>query len=123
MHNDPDELLTVGEVARVIKHKERTVYYLINKGRLRSVKIGGGLRVRRQEAEAFFKANRGQPLDRNAPVPEDAMDIEQTAKWLKYNIEYTRQLARRGVIPSHKTAGGRYFFYRDEILDAFEEAS
>ena len=121
--SDPYELLTVGEVAVLIQHNERTVYYLIKQKKLKSVKVGGGIRVLRREAESFFRHNQGQPLARNAPIPDDAMNIEETAAWLKYNEEYTRQLARRGTIPSHKNSGGRFYFYRDEILDWIGEAS
>ena len=67
------EYLTVREVAAIYKVNEITVRRHIRKGTLRAVKIGGSVRVRKEDADAFVQPARAQwhlQLDIPEPTPE-----------------------------------------------------
>lgn len=47
---DPSrDLLTIKEVASIMRVDPRTVFRWMDRGRLKGVRVGGGIRVRRQE--------------------------------------------------------------------------
>lgn len=47
------------------------------------------------------------------------MKLKEAAEYLGYHPEYLRQLAKDGVVPSHKLSG-RLFFYAEEINEAIK---
>jgi excisionase family DNA binding protein len=53
---DEDSLLTVDEVARVLRVSNMTVYRLIKSGRLGAIRIGKNFRVRRSEVVRYLDA-------------------------------------------------------------------
>lgn len=62
MTSDPDELLTVKELAAYLKTPEQSVYQMKHKGTgPRSVKVGRHLRFRRRDVEAWLEAHAGDP--------------------------------------------------------------
>ncbi len=67
------EYLTVREVAAIYKVNEITVRRHIRSGKLRAVKIGGRVRVRKDDADAFVQPVQAQwhlQLDTPKPTPE-----------------------------------------------------
>jgi excisionase family DNA binding protein len=61
-----DELLTVAEVADMLRVSTMTVYRLIRTGELPAVRVGRNYRVRRGDLAAY--------LDQQAVEPEQATD-------------------------------------------------
>lgn len=51
-----DDILTIREVAEMLKLTEKTVYRLATEGEIPGVKIGGSWRFRRDEIEALTKS-------------------------------------------------------------------
>lgn len=49
------ECLTVGEVAEILHVTEKTVYRLVAKGELKSVRVGRALRVLRADLITFMR--------------------------------------------------------------------
>ena len=60
-----DRLLTVHEVAGIMRVSNMTVYRLIRAGELRAARVGRGYRIRESELDAYL--NRGAYLDREVP--------------------------------------------------------
>ena len=48
------QFLTVGEVARVLRVSNMTVYRLIRAGELRAARVGRGYRIRESEVDAYL---------------------------------------------------------------------
>ena len=48
---------TVPEVAKLLKISRKGVYNLINRGTLKAVKIGGVLRIRKEEIDRLLDEN------------------------------------------------------------------
>ena len=72
MHTlDETKLLTIGEVALLLRQSPRSVRDKINAGQLPAVRIGTGprapLRVDRAEIEAWLERGRVDPHERRAP--------------------------------------------------------
>lgn len=57
MSEQPDEILTIDEVASYLKASKRTVYRLAASGKLPAFKLGGTWRFRRGELDRWI-ANR-----------------------------------------------------------------
>lgn len=51
-----DEILTVGEVAQLLKVAEKTVYTMAQKGDLPAFKVGGQWRFRRTDLDSWIDA-------------------------------------------------------------------
>lgn len=49
MHQMPEEILTVREVAEFLKVTERTIYRLATEGQIPSFKVGGSWRFQRSD--------------------------------------------------------------------------
>lgn len=49
------ELLTVQEVAKILKVTTRTVYNLIARGELKATKVGGQYRISRESIDSIFE--------------------------------------------------------------------
>ena len=49
-----DRLLTVGEVAAIMRVSNMTVYRLIRSGELRAARVGRGYRIRETDVEAYL---------------------------------------------------------------------
>lgn len=62
----PDEWISQAEAARLRNVTRQAISLLVKKGRLRTLKIGGRLLVRRQEVEAFTPEPAGRPP--NEPI-------------------------------------------------------
>jgi excisionase family DNA binding protein len=60
-----DRLLTVHEVAEIMRVSNMTVYRLIRAGELRAARVGRGYRIRESEVNAFL--DRGAFLDDEVP--------------------------------------------------------
>jgi excisionase family DNA binding protein len=56
-HNDGRPVLTVNEAAAYLKVSRRTVYRMIHSGRLRSIQIPGGTRLRPGDLDAYLDAH------------------------------------------------------------------
>jgi excisionase family DNA binding protein len=52
----PDEVLTIKEVARMLKLAEKTVYAMANAGELPAFKVRGQWRLRRIELDQWIDA-------------------------------------------------------------------
>lgn len=50
----PDEILTLPEVAQLLKVAEKTVYTMAQKGELPAFKVGGQWRFRRLDLDAWI---------------------------------------------------------------------
>jgi excisionase family DNA binding protein len=70
------DLLTVADVARLCHLHEVTVRRHIAAGRLVSVRVGGGVRVRREDLEAFIKPRSASTdgLNREGAAPAFSSD-------------------------------------------------
>jgi excisionase family DNA binding protein len=53
-HHFDDPLLTVGEVAGLMRVSNMTVYRLIKSGQLRAIRVGKNYRLRRREVENYL---------------------------------------------------------------------
>jgi excisionase family DNA binding protein len=73
------ELLTVEDIARICQVHEMTVRRHINEGRLKAVRVGKGVRVRKEDLEAYLqleepkpkaarKESRPRPITRDDPI-------------------------------------------------------
>jgi excisionase family DNA binding protein len=60
-----DRLLTVHEVAAIMRVSNMTVYRLIRAGELRAARVGRGYRIRESEVDAYL--DRGAYLDGEVP--------------------------------------------------------
>jgi excisionase family DNA binding protein len=60
-----DRLLTVHEVAGIMRVSNMTVYRLIRSGELKAARVGRGYRIRESEVDAYL--DRGANLDREVP--------------------------------------------------------
>jgi excisionase family DNA binding protein len=58
-------LLTVHEVAAIMRVSNMTVYRLIRAGELRAARVGRGYRIRESEVDAYL--DRGAYLDGEVP--------------------------------------------------------
>jgi len=71
------ELLTVNEVAKMLNLHEITIRRHINQGRLRAVKVGRQVRIRREDLEEFMKpVYPAQPALRIQPTLEPPSEKE-----------------------------------------------
>ena len=57
----PDEILTLPEVALLLKVAEKTVYTMAQRGELPAFKVGGQWRFRRADLDAWIDAKLGAP--------------------------------------------------------------
>jgi excisionase family DNA binding protein len=55
-----DEILTVGEVAQLLKVAEKTVYTMAQKGDLPAFKVGGQWRFRRTDLDSWIDERTGR---------------------------------------------------------------
>jgi excisionase family DNA binding protein len=53
-------LLTVEEVAKILRVSRQTIYILCQKGKLPHFKVGTKLRFKKQEIEALTNTSRGE---------------------------------------------------------------
>jgi excisionase family DNA binding protein len=60
-----DRLLTVHEVAAIMRVSNMTVYRLIRAGDLKAARVGRGYRIRESEVDAYL--DRGASLDHEVP--------------------------------------------------------
>jgi excisionase family DNA binding protein len=60
-----DRLLTVHEVAGIMRVSNMTVYRLIRAGELRAARVGRGYRIRESEVDAYL--DRGVGIDHEVP--------------------------------------------------------
>lgn len=49
-----DSLLTVGEVARVMRVSNMTIYRLIKSGQMAAIRVGKNYRIRRRDVEKYL---------------------------------------------------------------------
>ena len=60
MNNQPDEILTIDEVAAYLKAGKRTVYRLAANGKLPAFKLGGTWRFRRGDLDNWIASRIGK---------------------------------------------------------------
>lgn len=60
MSDQPDEILTIDEVAAYLKTSKRTVYRLAANGKLPAFKLGGTWRFRRRELDQWIASRLGK---------------------------------------------------------------
>lgn len=65
----PDEILTVVEVARLLKVADKTVYTMAQNAELPCFKVRGQWRFRRQDIDGWIEANLAQ---RGAATPSSS---------------------------------------------------
>lgn len=53
-----NELLTVIEVAKILRVSKATVYRMINSGHLKAYRIGGGFRLKSTDIDKLFNDSR-----------------------------------------------------------------
>ena len=63
MSGQPDEILTIDEVASYLKAGKRTVYRLAASGQLPAFKLGGTWRFRRGELDRWIASRIGEAAD------------------------------------------------------------
>lgn len=63
MSDQPDEILTIDEVAAYLKAGKRTVYRLAANGRIPAFKLGGTWRFRRAELDGWIASRIGYAAD------------------------------------------------------------
>jgi excisionase family DNA binding protein len=75
----PDELLTVAEVAELLKLNQQTVRNMIDRGELRAVRVGQRrVRIRQSQLDAFLTAGEMTPEAEPAVAHEADED-----RWLR----------------------------------------
>ena len=62
MSDQPDEILTIDEVAAYLKAGKRTVYRLAANGKLPAFKLGGTWRLRRGDLDKWIASRIGQAM-------------------------------------------------------------
>ena len=62
MSDQPDEILTIDEVAAYLKAGKRTVYRLAANGKLPAFKLGGTWRFRRAELDQWIASRIGKAM-------------------------------------------------------------
>lgn len=67
-HSD-SEILTVQEVARLLKVTPKTVYGLVKKGSLRSFRVGRVVRCTREDVETFIEQSANAPTQASEDRP------------------------------------------------------
>ena len=60
MSDQPDEILTIDEVAAYLKAGKRTVYRLAASGKIPAFKLGGTWRFRRAELDRWIASQIGE---------------------------------------------------------------
>jgi len=63
MSDQPDEILTIDDVAAYLKAGKRTVYRLASSGKLPAFKLGGTWRFRRAELDQWIVSQIGEATD------------------------------------------------------------
>jgi excisionase family DNA binding protein len=63
MSDQPDEILTIDEVATDLKAGKRTVYRLAASGKIPAFKVGGTWRFRRAQLDQWIVSRIGQAAD------------------------------------------------------------
>ena len=63
MSDQPDEILTIDEVAAYLKAGKRTVYRLASSGQLPAFKLGGTWRFRRGELDRWIVSRIGKAAE------------------------------------------------------------
>jgi excisionase family DNA binding protein len=63
MSDQPDEILTIDEVATYLKAGKRTVYRLASSGKIPAFKLGGTWRLRRAELDQWIASRIGKVAD------------------------------------------------------------
>lgn len=63
MSYQPDEILTIDEVAAYLKAGKRTVYRLASSGQIPAFKLGGTWRFRRAELDQWIANRIGTAVD------------------------------------------------------------
>ena len=63
MSEQPDEILTIDEVASYLKAGKRTVYRLASSGNIPAFKLGGTWRFRRADLDQWIASQIGEATD------------------------------------------------------------
>lgn len=71
MSDQPDEILTIDEVASYLKAGKRTVYRLASSGEIPAFKLGGTWRFRRAELDQWIASRIGKTADADSEGGEE----------------------------------------------------
>lgn len=71
MSDQPDEILTIEEVATYLKAGKRTVYRLASSGKIPAFKLGGTWRFRRAELDQWIASRINKVADANEDGGEE----------------------------------------------------
>ncbi len=71
MSDQPDEILTIDEVAAYLKAGKRTVYRLAASGQIPAFKLGGTWRFRRGELDQWIASRIGKAADGQSDEGEE----------------------------------------------------
>ncbi len=82
-----DSLITVKEVADYLKLKEQTVYLLARQNKIPSLKVGGSLRFRKSQIDAWLRSN-----------PKEEQAVESRQKVLIVDDEEMVRGALEGMV-------------------------
>jgi excisionase family DNA binding protein len=63
MSDQPNEILTIDEVATYLRAGKRTVYRLASNGKIPAFKLGGTWRFRRAELDQWIARRIGEVID------------------------------------------------------------
>jgi excisionase family DNA binding protein len=69
----PDEILTLPEVAQLLKVADKTVYTMAQKGELPAFKVRGQWRFRRQDLDSWMAAQVASAATPEQPVRMNAL--------------------------------------------------
>ncbi len=95
------ELLTVDETARLLKVAPITVRRFIQSGRLPAIKVGKGIRVRKEAVEQFLApvgSKTGRPFADSSPAEHQAREVNPAMERIRPLPPTPEQLARRQAI-------------------------
>ena len=109
-----DDLMTVAEVAGLLKLNRQTLYNWIADGTLAHTRVGRGFRIRREDYELLAGAGGSDPAE------ADLLTVAEVAQLLTVNQQTVRNWIDREKLPAMHV--GRRVRIRRQDLDAIIEA-
>lgn len=112
-----EEMMTMLEAAELIGIDRQRLYREVKRGNLPAMKIGGSVRVMRQDAEEYRDSR--DPLEfEEQGIPEGAMTVREVADWLRYNPGHVKRMIRNEGFPAHRSPryNGQLYFFKDEVM-------
>jgi len=104
------ELLTVSEVAKILNLHEITIRRHIKQGRLRAVKVGRQVRIRREDLEEFMKpVCPERPALRVSPAlaPPSEKELDRRKALVQRILKRRAEMAPIGITTTELVKEGR----------------